>query len=83
MATETKCCEGCGQEIATNETKCPKCSVIFAELDEDVITFDRLWTVAEKRRKAKEEAERIEKEKTNPPKPSEPKKKRGLFGRRS
>jgi len=82
MATETKCCEACGQEIAANETTCPKCKVVFSELEEDVSTFDKLWTVAEKRRKAKEEAE---KEKENPPAPPAPPapKKRKLFGGRN
>jgi len=55
---------------------------VFSELEEDVSTFDKLWTVAEKRRKAKEEAE---KEKENPPAPPAPPapKKRKLFGGRN
>jgi hypothetical protein len=85
MAIEMKACEACGQEIASNETTCPKCRVVFAELEEDVTTFDRLWTVADKRRKAKEEKEKADKEKENPPAPPTPPapKKRKLFGGRN
>jgi len=52
MADETKICEGCDQEIGSNETKCPKCGVVFADLDEEVQVVTRAMTIAEKRRKA-------------------------------
>jgi len=51
---ETKQCEVCEQEIGSNETKCPKCSTVFAELEEDLTNFERIAKVAEARKKAKE-----------------------------
>jgi methionyl-tRNA synthetase len=80
MPTETKSCEACGQEIGANETACPKCKVVFAELEEDLTTFGRLRTIDDKRREAAEAKKKAEEEKNKPPEP-EKKKKKGLFGR--
>jgi hypothetical protein len=35
-APKTKICDGCEQEIGINEETCPKCGVVFADLDEDL-----------------------------------------------
>lgn len=49
---ETKQCEVCEQQIGSNETKCPKCSTVFEELEQEVAVVTRAQTVAEKRRRA-------------------------------
>ena len=52
MAGETKKCEVCDQEIGESETTCPKCGVVFADLNEEVKVVQRAQTVAQKRAKA-------------------------------
>lgn len=52
----TKICESCDAEIGASETKCPKCGIIFEELEEAVSAVERAQSVLEKRR-AKKEAE--------------------------
>jgi hypothetical protein len=72
---ETKKCEVCDQEIGASEKTCPKCGVEFETLEEEVNVVSRAMTVAEKRRKAKEDAERP----PEPPAPPAPPKKKSIF----
>jgi uncharacterized Zn finger protein (UPF0148 family) len=72
MATPaTKQCEACDQEIGASETTCPKCGVVFEDLEGEVAVVTRAMTVAEKRKKkaeAEAEAERLRNEPPAPPK---------------
>ncbi len=70
---ETKKCEVCDQEIGSTEVKCPKCGVEFETLEEEVTVVTRAMTIAEKRKKAKADAEEAERLKNALPEP--PKKK--------
>ena len=49
---ETKNCEACDQQIGASETTCPRCGVVFAELEETVTAVEKAQTIIEKRRKA-------------------------------
>lgn len=66
---ETKTCEACEQEIGANETKCPKCGVVFDELEQEIAVVTRAQTVVEKRRKKTEP----------PPAPPAPPKRKSIF----
>ena len=67
-------CEYCDTEIADSEKVCPKCGTDLEVVTPEVISHaERINTIVDKRRKKKEEAERIEREK------NQPKKKPGFF----
>lgn len=48
----TKKCEACDVEIGESEKECPKCGVVFEELEAAVKTLTTAQAVMEKRRKA-------------------------------
>lgn len=47
---DTKTCENCEAEIGTSETTCPKCSVVFEELEQEVKVVERASNVSAKRK---------------------------------
>lgn len=67
---QTKVCDNCDQEIGKNETKCPKCGVVFEELEEDLKTAEAILA----KRKARETPTP-----ETPATPATPEKKRRLF----
>jgi ribosomal protein S27AE len=42
----------CLQEIDDKETECPKCGVVFADLEEEVKVVSRAQRIADERKKA-------------------------------
>jgi RNA polymerase subunit RPABC4/transcription elongation factor Spt4 len=47
---ETQTCENCEAVISTTETKCPKCGVVFEDLNDAIATVERAQTIIEKRK---------------------------------
>jgi len=66
--TKTKVCDACDQEIGESETTCPKCGVVFEDLESDLKAAEVIFEKRKKRATLPE-----------PPAPLPPPKKKSIF----
>ena len=65
---ETKICDACDAEVSISEVKCPKCEIVFADLDTDLAAAEAMLEKRKKRNTLPE-----------PPAPPAPPKKKSIF----